>query len=259
MEWTGEAIVLTARRLGESNVILEIMSESHGRHAGVVRGGKSRRLQPALQPGNQVQVTWRARLTDQMGQFSIDPVKSRAAQLMETPLGLHSVQHLAGLLRLLPERDPHPRLFHALSVVLDHMDSPQVAAPLLVRFELELLAELGFGLDLTACAATGRMDDLAYVSPNSGRAVSREAGLPYHDRLLPLPGFLVEGQRQQGGEISFTDIAEGFRLTSFFLERIREAGHDTLPQAPSLSLLRAPVLSAVEKGYREAQPWDFMT
>ncbi|AXS40235.1 DNA repair protein RecO [Breoghania sp. L-A4] len=220
MEWTGEAIILGTRKHGETSVILEVMTLERGRHLGLVRGGRSRRLQPMLQPGNAVHVTWRARLTDHLGHFSVEPVKSRAAALMESAVGIHGVQHLAGLLRLLPERDAHATLYDALSIVLDHMDTPAVAAALMARFELEMLTELGFGLDLSQCAATGATRDLIWVSPKSGRAVSREAGAPYATKLLPLPGFLSHREGANAPpSADADDLRDAFRLTGFFLDR----------------------------------------
>ncbi len=253
MEWTGEAIILSVRKHRENDVILEVMTSEHGRHLGLVRGGRSRRQQPVLQPGNEVHLTWRARLADHLGTFAVELLHGRAAGLMETPLGLHGLQHLASMLRLLPEREQHARLYTAVKLVLDHLDQPAVAGPLLVHFELALLENLGFGLDLTACAATGRTDDLAYVSPKSGRAVGREPGRPYHDKLLPLPSFLVEGQRQQGGEVSFTEIRDGFRLTAYFLEH-----HLSEAAGPVGFDLRSAMITSLEKHYRQNQPWDFI-
>jgi DNA repair protein RecO (recombination protein O) len=254
MEWTGEAIILGARKHSEADVILEVMTADHGRHLGLVRGGRSRRQQPVLQPGNEVQVTWRARLSDHLGTFTVEPLKQRAAGLMTSALGLHGIQHLASLMRLLAERDPHPGLHDALKIVLNHIDRCEVAGPLLVRFELELLNELGFGLDLTTCAATGTTEDLAYVSPKSARAASREAGAPYHDKLLPLPPFLVEGQRQPGSEITWQDLADGFRLTAFFLDRnVYE------PRGIKAGDLRDSLISALEKRYRAELPWNFQS
>ncbi|SKA36072.1 DNA repair protein RecO [Consotaella salsifontis] len=226
MEWREEAIVLGVRRHGESSVITELMTRSRGRHLGLVRGGRSRRLQPVLQPGNQVQVTWRARLDEHMGTFAVEPTELRAARLMESSLGLHGVQLLAAHLRLLPERDPHPRLYDGLRIILDHLASEGAglsalnrregiaAGEMILRFEIELLAELGFGLDLSCCAATGAHDDLAYVSPKSGRAVSRVAGAPWKEKLLPLPAFLVEAVPS-----SAADVSAGFLLTGYFLSR----------------------------------------
>ena len=144
-----------------------------------------------LQTGNSVQVIWRARLDEHLGNYAIEPAIFRAAKLMESPAGLYGLQALAALVRLLPERDPHPQIYSALVAMVDWLDDPVLAGGMIVRFELRMLEELGFGLDLERCAATGSNDDLAYVSPKSGRAVSRSAGEPYRDRLLALPAFLL--------------------------------------------------------------------
>lgn len=218
MEWQDEAIVLGVRRHGETSVIAELMTRRHGRHMGLVRSGRSRSMQPVLQPGNGVDAVWRARLSEHLGDFRIEPTRLRAAALMESALSVYGVQALAALLRLLPERDPHPHLYEALGVVLDHLGEPAVAGELFVRFELAVLEDLGFGLDLAECAATGVRDDLVYVSPKSGRAVCRAAGEPYAPRLLALPRFLNGSPgavRPAGGAA----LADAFRLTGFFLTR----------------------------------------
>ncbi|MGL4495108.1 MAG: DNA repair protein RecO [Beijerinckiaceae bacterium] len=216
MEWAAEAIVLGTRRHGESGVILEVMTAERGRHLGLVRGGRSTRMQPVLQPGNSVAVTWRARLEEHLGNFAVEPLALRAAHFLHDGAALNGLLHAGGLLRLLPERDPHPGLHAALSVIVEHLADAHVAAILLARLELAVLAELGFGLDLSCCAATGARDDLVYVSPKSGRAVSREAGRPYADRLLPLPLFMRTG-------VSATpvvnEILDAYRLTGYFLNR----------------------------------------
>ncbi len=217
MEWQDDAIVIGIRRLGESDVILEAMTREHGRHLGVVRGGRSRRLQPALQAGNSLIVSWRARIDEQLGHFSIEPTRMRAATYMGHREALYAVTCISSLLRLLPERDPHPTLYDALKIILDALDHEPLAAPLLVRFELAILGELGFGLDLSECAATGSREDLIYVSPKSGRAVSAHAGAPYRDRLFRLPDFLLD--RGDPGHPTMSDIAAGLALTGFFLER----------------------------------------
>ncbi|MBC7148030.1 DNA repair protein RecO [Ciceribacter selenitireducens] len=216
MQWTDEAIFLGARRHGETSVIAEVMTRARGRHLGMIRGGRSRTMQPVLQPGNRVEVTWRARLDEHLGEFRVEPVTLRAARLMESATAVYGVQALAALLRLLPEREPHPHLFDALDVILDHLEEPAAAGELFIRFELEVLNDLGFGLDLDQCAATGRRDDLAFVSPKTGRAVCREAGSPWADRMLALPGFLNPGATKAANGES---LAEAFRLTGFFLNR----------------------------------------
>lgn len=218
MEWRDEGLVIGVRRHGETSAIVELMTQAHGRHLGVVRGGRSRTMRPILQAGNGVEATWRARLDDHLGTFALEGTTLRAAALMTNPAALDGINCIAALLRLLPERDPHATLYEAAVLIADSLDEPLVTPALIVRFELELLSELGFGLDLGRCAATGTTDDLCYVSPKSGRAVSREAGLPYHDRLLRLPGFIAS-DRGVGSSVVAADIAAGFTLTGHFLMR----------------------------------------
>ena len=227
MEWTDDAIILGTRQHGESAVLLEVMTRSHGRHLGLVRGGRSKRLQPMLQSGNSVRVTWRARLESHMGQFTPELTQSRAALLMATPLGSYGVQFIAALTRLLPERNPQPYLYQALDVIVDEFKEGDVAGELMVRYELALLSELGFGLSLDQCAATGRTDDLVYVSPRSGRAISRDAGQPYHDRMLLLPAFL-RGEAATN-RLSFEEIRQGFKLSGFFLDKYVYGPSDGTP------------------------------
>ena len=242
MEWTEHGIVLATRRHGESDVILEVMTTERGRHLGLVRGGRSRRLRPALQPGNTLALTWRARLHEHLGKFRPEPIVERSAVLMASSVGAFGLALAAGHLRLLPERDPHPRLYAALSVMLDCLDRPLLGAELMARFELLLLDELGFGLDLTSCAATGRAEELIYVSPRSGRAVSRAAGEPYAGRLLPLPAFLREEAGRSG---SNEGMQQAFLLTGYFLERhVFDARGEGLPEV-RLSFLKA-IRAAVE-------------
>ncbi|MEN3146676.1 DNA repair protein RecO [Neorhizobium sp. IRAMC:178] len=216
MQWQDEAIIIGVKRHGETSVIAELMTRDRGRHLGLVRSGRSRAMQPVLQAGNRVEAVWRARLDEHLGEFKLEPVRLRAAKLMETATAVYGVQAMGALLRLLPERDPHPHLFDALDIILDAFDDPSDAGELFVRFELAVLNDLGFGLDLTECAATGGRENLVYVSPKSGRAVSREAGRPYADRMLALPGFLSEGTASAADRDS---MAEAFRLTGYFLHR----------------------------------------
>jgi DNA repair protein RecO (recombination protein O) len=215
MQWTDDAIVLGAKRHGEANAILDLITRAHGRHLGMVRGGAGSRLKPILQPGNGLSVTWRARLDEHLGHYTVEPVRLRASDFFSAPHAIYGVGHLAALMRLLPERDPHEQLYETFEHLLDGLADARTAAPMVVRFELQLLAELGFGLDLAECAATGATDDLTYVSPKSGRAVSRDAGAPYAERMLRLPAFL----RQEGEEPGWEALADGFALTGFFLER----------------------------------------
>ncbi|MGR7997031.1 MULTISPECIES: DNA repair protein RecO [unclassified Xanthobacter] len=215
MEWSDEGIVLGVRRHGESNAIVELLTARRGRHLGMVRGGASRRQAPMLQPGNTVSATWRARLDEHMGNYTLEPLVIRAEVFMRAPHAAYGVSHMAQLLRLLPERDPQDGLYATLGAILDAFEVPAAAAVLLARFELALLGELGFGLELERCAATGQSDDLIYVSPKSGRAVSRGAGQPYADRLLPLPPFLVGDPTAPAPG----DVEAALRLTGFFLLR----------------------------------------
>ncbi|MCB1488319.1 MAG: DNA repair protein RecO [Bauldia sp.] len=216
MQWTDEGIIIGTRRHGETSLIVELMTAAHGRHLGLVRGGRSRKQQPLLQPGNSVVATWRARLDEHLGTFTLEPVAQRAAHLMQSQAGLYGIQVLGALVRLLPERDPHPQVHAALAAVLDWLDDPATGAALVVRFEVLMLEELGFGLDLESCAATGTAEELVFVSPKSGRAVSRGAGEPWRDRMLPLPRFLRETSATPpaGG-----DLVDAFRMTGYFLDR----------------------------------------
>ncbi|QND50017.1 DNA repair protein RecO [Rhizobium lusitanum] len=216
MQWQDHAIILGVKRLGETSVIAEVMTRDRGRHMGLVRSGRSRSMQPVLQPGNLVEVTWRARLHEHLGEFRMEPVRLRAARLMETATAVYGVQAMGALLRLLPERDPHPYLYDALDVILENMQNPMDAGELFVRFELAVLNELGYGLDLGECAATGVREDLAFVSPKTGRAVCRTAGAPWADKMLALPPFLAAGTVEAANGES---LAAAFRLTGFFLHR----------------------------------------
>jgi DNA repair protein RecO (recombination protein O) len=215
MQWGDDGIVLGVRRHGESSVILEAMTREHGRHLGLVRGGRSRRLQPVLQPGNLVRLAWRARIDEHLGAYAVEGVTLHAARFMRSRLALFAVTHVAGLLRLLAERDPHPALYDVLPGLLDQLDDPRRAPALVASFEIVMLEELGFGLDLSRCASTGSTEDLAFVSPRTGRAVSREAGRPFAERLFRLPPFLLAGDAPPSAE----DIADAFRLAGHFLER----------------------------------------
>jgi DNA repair protein RecO (recombination protein O) len=236
MEWSDEAIVLGTRRHGEANVILEVLTRAHGRHLGLVRGGAGTRLRPILQPGNSASVTWRARLDEHLGHFAVEGLRLRAGDFLNCRHAIFAVTHLAALIRLLPERDPHEDVFDAFETLLDRIDAPTEAATRAVVFELHMLAELGFGLDLSACAATGTTSDLAYVSPKSGRAVSRAAGEAWRDKLLPLPCFLLH----EDATPTATEIADGFALTGFFLER-----HAFEPRGLVLGDARAHFVEAI--------------
>jgi DNA repair protein RecO (recombination protein O) len=220
MEWTDEGIILGVRRHGESSAIVELLTRGHGRHLGLVRGGAGARHRPLLQPGNTVNAVWRGRLDEHLGTYQLEGIQMRAASVLAARHAVYGVTHLASLARLLPERDPHEDIFEMLDGTLNDFDDISEAALHVVRFELAMLAELGFGLDLDTCAATGATTDLIYVSPKSGSAVSRTAGEPWRDRLMRLPPFLREGG-DAGRQNSWSDqdLQDGFDLTGRFLLR----------------------------------------
>jgi DNA repair protein RecO (recombination protein O) len=217
MEWQAPAVVLDARPLGESGVVVSLLTEAQGRHAGLAKGGASRAQAPVWQKGNLVEARWVARLADQLGSVTGEMVHPAAALAMEDPLALALLSAACAVAEgALPEREPHPRCFHGLVSLIARL--PAGAAPLLpdyVRWEAELLAELGYGLDLGRCAVTGGTEDLAWVSPRTGRAVCAVAGEPWRDRLLPLPRFLLG----QTGDVRPADWLSGLRLTAHFLAR----------------------------------------
>ena len=233
MQWSDEGVILSVRPHGETAAMAEIFTRAHGRHLGLVHGGRSRRLRPVLQTGNHVDAVWKARLAEHLGHVSVELRKGYAAQAMEDPLALAGLSSLCALARLLPERDPHPGLFEVALFVLGYLDDPDVWPALMVRWELVLLDELGFGLDLATCAATGSKDELVYVSPKSGRAVSAPAGEAYKDRLLRLPGFLSKGLgKGRQGHAPPEDIAAGLALTGHFLEtRVLMPREEAMPEA----------------------------
>jgi DNA repair protein RecO (recombination protein O) len=213
MQWTGEGLIIGVRRHGETSVIAEVMVEGRGRHLGLVRGGRSSRLAATLQPGNVVQLTWRARLEEHLGVFTLELLEAHAAGLIADRTRLYASQLLCDHLRLLPERDPHDRLLGMTMAALAPGQTPLALGAALARFELVLLDELGFGLDLSSCAVTGVTTGLTHVSPKSGRAVSLEAAAPYLGRLFELPPFLTAG-----GPATPADLAAGFALTGHFLD-----------------------------------------
>ncbi|HLH95392.1 MAG TPA: DNA repair protein RecO [Xanthobacteraceae bacterium] len=217
MQWIDEAIVLGVKRHGEGSAILEAMTREHGRHLGLVRGAASTRLRPVLQAGNRVGLTWRARLDEHLGNFAVEGLDLASARLLDAAPALYGLTHAAALCRLLPERDPHPQIHAMLDHLIDAFSDVRLAGPRMARFELSMLSELGFGLDLDSCAATGATQDLIYVSPKSGRAVSREAGRPWADKLLRLPAFLHGNQEASASTAA--DLTDAFAVTGFFLAR----------------------------------------
>lgn len=229
MEWSDEGVILSVRPHGETGAVVEVFTRAHGRHLGLVHGGRSRKLRPVLQTGNHVDATWKARLSENLGHFTVKMRKGYAALVMEDAPALTALSSLADLARLLPERDPHPNLFEVTLFVLSFLDEREMWPALLVRWELALLEELGFGLDLATCAATGATDNLIYVSPKSGRAVSEAAGAPYKDRLLALPPFLRGATERH---VSPDDIVAGLTLTAHFLDaRVLRPRNIAMPDA----------------------------
>ncbi|WP_045391849.1 DNA repair protein RecO [Falsirhodobacter sp. alg1] len=225
MEWRDEGALLSVRRHGETAAIIEVFTAAHGRHAGLVHGGASRKMAATLQPGHQVDVTWRARLDDQLGTFAVEPIRPR--MVLDDRLGLAGLNAVCAMIRVaLPEREAYPALWHLSMQVLDTLGAADWATRYL-RWEMSLLEETGFGLDLTRCAVTGSRDDLVYVSPRTGRAVSRGGAGVWADRLLPLPPALLgQGPATQG------ELHDGFRMTAYFLERELAAhGGRALPEA----------------------------
>ena len=213
MEWRDQGFLLTVRPHGESAAIIEVFTASHGRHAGVVRGGTGRRMAPVLQPGAQLDLTWKARLDAHIGSFTVEPLQSRAAAVLADRLALAGLTAICALLAFaLPERDPHPGLYAGSVALLDLLAADGDWSLAYLRWELALLEEMGFGLDLTRCAVTGSTDGLAYVSPRTGRAVSRAGAGGWADRLLALPDCLL-GQ----GPATPAHLAQGLALTGHFL------------------------------------------
>ncbi|QUD89018.1 DNA repair protein RecO [Phenylobacterium montanum] len=215
MDFEDDAYVLAARAHGESGAIVELLTSAHGRYVAHVAGGGSRRMRPFLQPGARVIVSYRARVAEQLGSASLEPVGEGPAALFDDPLALAGLAAAAAVAAgALPEREPHPGAFFAFEALTEVLALAEIWPAVYVRFEAGLLQELGFGLDLSKCAVTGSLDDLIYVSPRTGRAVSREAGAPYAERLLKLPPFLLSSQ----GGLGEGDIGAGLDLTAHFLD-----------------------------------------
>lgn len=215
MDFQEPAFVLSARAHGESGAIAELLFETHGRFVAHVAGGASRRIKPFLQPGARVEARYRARVAEQMGSATLEPVGEGPSALFDDPLALAALSAAAAVTQgALPEREPHPGAFYAFETLTSALALAEVWPAVFVRFEAGLLEALGFGLDLSKCAATGAVDDLVWVSPRTGRAVSRQAGEPYKDRLLPLPPFLLSAQTG----LRPGDVGAGLEITGRFLE-----------------------------------------
>ena len=229
MNWTDEAVILSVRAHAEMAAVVELLTRHHGRHLGLVYGGRSRHQRPVLQPGNHVEASWKGRLAEHLGHVTVELRRGFAAEVLDDAAALSALSSLTTLAHVLPERDPHPALYEVSLFVLGFLEDESVWPALMVRWELGLLDELGFGLDLKTCAATGATDGLVYVSPKSGRAVSAAAGEPFKDRLLALPGFLAG----RGAEaVSAADLAAGFALSGHFLmTRVLQPQNQDMPAA----------------------------
>lgn len=228
MEFSTEGIVLSARRHGETSAIIDVLTPDKGRYAGLVRGGAGRKMRPVLQPGNKVRVSWQARLSEHLGTFTVEAIDARAAILMEDRLSLAALNAACAVsLAVLPEREPHRQVYNAFEIMLSHMHDPDIWPALYVKWEAGLLDAMGYGLDLSRCAAGGSNDNLTHVSPRTGRAVSASEAAPYLDKLLRLPQFLGAG-----GLCRARDIEDGLRLTGYFIEsRILWPVNKQLPEA----------------------------
>lgn len=229
MDWRDEGLLLLTRRHGETSVILEVFTPGHGRHAGVLRGGASRKMQPHLQPGAQLDLTWRARLEDHLGQFQAEPLRSRAALAMGSHLALAGLGAVTALLAFcLPEREAHPQLYRGSQVLLDLLGQDEIWPLAYLHWERALLQDMGYGLDLGCCAVTGATEDLVYVSPRTGRAVSRQGAGDWADRLLPLPPCLL-GR----GPAPDAEVLAALDTTGYFLKNrlAPELGPRPLPEA----------------------------
>ena len=234
MEWRDEGVLLSVRRHGESAAIIDVFTAAHGRHAGVVRGGGSRKMHPILQPGAQLQVDWRARLEDHLGAYTVELLSSRSVAVMSDRAALAGLNAISALLGFaLPERASYPALYQQTQTVLDMLGQTELWPLAYLRWELALLDETGFGLDLTRCAATGATDDLRYVSPRTGRAVSSAGAGVWVDRLLPLPPCLLGGLPDPG------DIALGLALTGHFLDKHLRPSLGDKPLPPARDRLLA--------------------
>ncbi|WP_371170339.1 DNA repair protein RecO [Aliiroseovarius sp. 2305UL8-7] len=228
MDWRDQGALLSVRKHGETSAIIEVFTENHGRHAGVVRGGTSRKIAPILQPGAQLDVAWRARLEEHIGSYTVEPLRSRALILSDRSAlaGLNAITALLGF--ALPEREPHPQLYRQTQAMLDLLGTNEAWPTAYLKWEMALLEEMGFGLDLSGCAVTGAIDDLAYVSPKSGRAVSAEGAGEWAEKLLPLPpDMLGPGSGDLG------DVIDGLKTTGHFLmhQLAHSLGDKPLPEA----------------------------
>lgn len=256
-DWRDQAIVLSARSFGEDAAVVTLLTESHGRHAGLVRGGQSRRMRPVLQAGNKIVAVWRARLYDQLGTMQVELNEAHAAHCLTDPLKLASIAALASLIQTATaEREPLPRVYDATTTYLTHLTDPEVTDPLLwlsayIRWEVGILAEVGFGLALDACAVTGETDHLAYVSPRTGAAVTKTAAGKHIAKLLPLPSFLqpsfLADTNTKKSQPLAQEVLDGMRLTAHFIDREIFQGRKA-----SLATPRQRLHAMVEARYSKA-------
>jgi DNA repair protein RecO (recombination protein O) len=238
MQWQDTGFVLAARRHGESALIVELLTREHGRHAGLVRGGQSPKARAMLQPGNEVAATWRGRLDEHLGTIGCELVRSHAARFLDDPHRLAGLTSAVALVcAALPEREPHRNVYLSLARLIEALDSDVDWPARYVRWEQDLLGALGFGLDFGRCPAPGETADLAYVSPRTGRAVSRTAGLPHHDKLLRLPEFLWRDAPADEAQ-----LVVGMILTGHFL-----AHHVFAPQGRTLPPARVRLAERIRQ------------
>ena len=229
MEWQDQGVLLSVRRYGESAAIIEVFTEHHGRHAGLVRGGGSRKSAGLLQAGTQLSLAWRARLEDQLGTFSVELKSSRSAALLSERSKLYAFNALSAMLsRYLPEREPELGLYHSCIDLLNRFENNEFWQHKFCLFELEFLGALGYGIDLSECAVSGQTHDLTYVSPKSGRAVGAEAAQGYEDRLLVYPAFLQVPELRQ---ISASEFQDSLKLSGHFFEKWIPTRQPNLPEA----------------------------
>lgn len=228
MNWSGEGYVLSVRKHGETSAIINVLTRDRGRHLGLVRGGVGRRMRPVLQSGNKVKIEWQARLSEHLGYFTVEALSARAADLMDDRTSLAGLNAACAVAKeTLPEREAYPDVYDGFEIVMAHLHDPEIWPALYVRWEAGLLSAMGYGLDLSKCAATGVQENLTHVSPRSGRAVSEAAAAPYLDKLLVLPSFLRENS-----QANLTDVEAGLELTGYFLEtRLQWGVNRTLPEA----------------------------
>ncbi len=239
IDWREEGVLLKVKRHGEDSAIIEVFTRDHGRHAGVVRGGGSRKIAPLLQPGAQLDLTWRARLDEHLGNFTFEPVRSRAAIVLSDRLALAGLNAVAALLvTVLPERDPHPPLYARTMALLDLLGDSELWPLAYLHWEVALLEEMGFALDLSRCAVTGTTEGLELVSPKTGRAVSRAGAGEWADKLLPLPPVL-RGE----GDAEPADIVAALAMTGWFIEHRLVRGSSDRPLPPA----RARLIEAIER------------